>query len=89
MNKKIIIVLIGLLVLGIFGFFGYKYINKTEQDYNEMNLNTKPGDESMEEVPASKPESKMIETVKTNDDEIDKELENMDQELDLELEELE
>lgn len=77
-------ILIALIVLGVAGYFGYMYVVKKEANVINPTINQKT---EMKEVQEKKLEETKVEDVKTSDTEIDKELDNLDKELDLELEE--
>jgi len=88
MNKIYLLIL--LVILGVIGFFGYRYIQMNDSLKKAPTQNQR-----VEETEAKKEinieESvmeKQEEGIKTSDNEIDKELDNLDRELDLELEEI-
>lgn len=92
-NNKILIIIVTLILLGVAGFFGYKYITGMyttetitetviEPNNNSENLNSET--ESNEVIIDNENDESQI---TTSDAEIDQELENLDQSLDLQLDE--
>ncbi len=86
MNNKILYLILGLGLLISAVYLGTRIYNNDLINNNGGNIvnqnSTQPGEEKMEEVPATKPQM-----IKSSDEEIDKELESLVNDLDLELEE--
>jgi len=85
-NKKIIIVLISLILIGIAGFFSIKYLNRDSEmvsnPVSQTDINIKE-----EDIPVVDESTSVEENTSLNDAEIDKELENINLDSSSELEE--
>lgn len=91
MNNKIVIAVISAILIAVLGFFGYRYLNQTEKLSPTRTQNLPQNESNKEEEMELKSEEVKVDktaNTKTEDKEIDQELNNLEKELDSTLEEV-
>jgi len=92
-SSKTLIIIVTLILLGVAGFFGYRYIQSVnsgkENRMERASEENRVSENSQKNIDSDEVTNEVtnVQEVSTSDDEIDKELENLEQSLDLQLDE--